>query len=91
MSLEPHESRYTRSGSGALVVHEGLPEKWHYTIVLDDSRPELTASVTVMFDGASRCSMRLTQLGHNEQEAVKASRIRVLEWIGEYLHRHNIP
>jgi hypothetical protein len=87
-SAEHHLSRTT---DGALIVREGLPEKWHYTITLDDSRPDLAATVTVMFDGVLRCQLRMTRLGRNEDSAVKASRIKVLEWVGDYLHRHGTP
>jgi hypothetical protein len=70
-------------------VHEDLPEGWHYTIALDDSRPELDASVTVLFDREIRCTMRLNRLGHNEKEAIQTSRGRILEWIYEYIQRRN--
>jgi hypothetical protein len=90
----PHPSPDDRLGQfdkHALTVREGLPDKWHYTIAVDDSRPELAAAVTVMFDGLLRCELRMTRLGHDQDAAVRTSRLRVLEWIGDYLHRHPDP
>lgn len=86
--MQPRE----RTRDGALIVREGLPERWHYTVAINDN-PKLQVfrgQITVMFDGGMRCSLVSTNLSTDEEQAVEVAREKVLAWIADY-HKRNGP
>jgi len=74
-----------RGPDGSLIVREGLQERWHYTVAIDDDRQRnvFRGKITVMFDGGLKCHLLQTNLSTDECEAVEITRKKVLDWIDD--------
>lgn len=86
----PPEQRRERGPDGSLIIREGMPDRWHYTVAVEDDpkRNVFRGRITVMFDGALKCHLLQSSLSTDEEVAVEVARKKVLAWIDDYHDRH---
>jgi hypothetical protein len=83
-ALPTHRLSSERGPNGELIVHEGMPERWHYTVQLSREKAGVYGQIVVMFDGILRVHLWLPRVGADEAEGIRRSRTKVLKWIREY-------
>ena len=73
-----------RGPDGELLVHEGMPDLWHYTVQLSKEGAGIYGKIVVMFDGILRVHLWLPKIGEDEEDGIRRSREKVLAWINDY-------
>jgi hypothetical protein len=73
-----------RGPNGELCIHEGMPDLWHYTVQLSNEGAGVYGKIVVMFDGILRVHLWLPRIGTDEEDGIRRSRKKVLEWINDY-------